>query len=78
MAEYYLHSEPRTSSIPVLHTKGTHYEVGYDVVKFGFFEKTTKFDKISILLMTNKFVFLCFPPNFEFSVSYSCSFSGAP
>ena len=33
MAEYYLHSEPRTSSIPVLHTKGTHYEVGYDVVR---------------------------------------------
>ena len=35
MAEYYLHSEPRTSSIPVLHTKGTHYEVGYDVVRFN-------------------------------------------
>ena len=25
-------AEPRTSSIPVLYTKGTHYEVGYDVV----------------------------------------------
>ena len=33
MAEFYLHSEPRTSSIPVLYTKGTHYEVGYDVVR---------------------------------------------
>ena len=37
-----------------------------------------KFYKIFMLLLTNKFVFLCFPPNFEFSVSYSSSLSGAP
>ena len=48
------------------------------LLKFVFFEKATKFDEISILLLTNKFVFLCFPPNFEFSVSYSSSLSGAP
>ena len=47
-------------------------------VKFGFFEKATKFDEIFILLLTNKFVFLCFPPNFEYSVSYSSSWNGAP
>ena len=44
---------------------------------FGFFEKATKFDEIFILLLTNNFVFMCFPPNFEFSVSYSSSLSGA-
>ena len=48
------------------------------VLKFVFFEKATKFEEISILLLTNKLVFLCFPPNFEFSVSYSSSLSGAP
>ena len=41
----------------------------YGTLKFVFFEKATKFDKIFILLLTNKFVFLCFPPNFEFSAS---------
>jgi hypothetical protein len=37
-------------------------------LKCVFFEKATKFDELFILLLTNKFVFLCFPPNFEFSV----------
>ena len=46
--------------------------------KFVFFEKATRFDEIFILLLTNKFFFLRFPPNFEFSVSYSSSLSGAP
>ena len=34
----------------------------YGLVKFVLFEKATKFDKISILLLSNKFVFfgLCF------------------
>ena len=32
-------------------------------LKFVFFEKATKFDEISILLLTNKFVF-CFPLQF--------------
>ena len=49
-----------------------------DKVGFVFLEKATKFDEISILLLTNKLVFLCFPPNFEFSISYSSSLSGAP
>ena len=47
-------------------------------LKFVFLGKATKFDDIFILLLTNKFVFLRFPPNFEFSVSYSCSLSGTP
>ena len=46
-------------------------------LKFVFFEKATKFDELFILFLTNKFVFLCFPPNFEFSVSYSSSLSDA-
>ena len=53
--------------------KGTYF-----LVKFVFFEKATKFDEISILLLPNKIVFLCFPPNFEFSVSYASNLSGAP
>ena len=47
-------------------------------LNFVFFEKATKFDQISILLLTIKFIFLCFQPNFEFSVTYSSSLSGAP
>ena len=47
-------------------------------VKFVFFEKVTKFDKISILLLTNKFIFCVSLPILNFSVSYSCSLSGAP
>ena len=45
-----------------------------NVLKVCVFAKATKFDEISTLLLTNKFVFLRFPPNFEFSVSLS----GAP
>ena len=29
------------------------------MLKFVFFEKATKFDEISILLLTNKLIFLC-------------------
>ena len=47
-------------------------------IRFLFFEKVTIFDEIFILPLTNKLVFLCIPPNFEFSVSYSSSLSGAP
>ena len=60
---------------PLVSSKALGWLLG---IKFVFFEKATKFDEISILLLTNKFVFLCFPPNFEFSVSYSSSLSGAP
>ena len=52
------------------------WEFSFCPVKFVVFEKATKFDKISILLLTNKYIFLCFPPNFEFSVSYSSSLCG--
>ena len=34
-------------------------------VKFVFFEKATKFDEISILLLTNKFVFFVSRHSFE-------------
>ena len=41
-------------------------EVGpLTLLKFVFFEKATKFDEISILLLTNKFVFFVSRYNFE-------------
>ena len=46
-------------------------------LKVVFFEKVTKFDEIFTLFLTNEFVFLCFLPNFEFSVIYSRSLSSA-
>ena len=36
-----------------------------DLLKFVFFEKATKFDEISILLLTNKFMFLVSRYSFE-------------
>jgi hypothetical protein len=36
------------------------------VIKFVFFEKATKFDEISILLLTNKFVLYVSHYNFEY------------
>ena len=38
-------------------------------LKFVFLERATKFDEIFILLLSNRFVLLCFPLHFEFSVS---------
>ena len=33
-------AEPRRTSIPVLHTRGTHYEVGYDIVRYTLWQKS--------------------------------------
>ena len=43
------------------------YQFWHDVIiKFVFFEKATKFDEISILLLTNKFIFCVSRPILNF------------
>ena len=40
-------------------------EYNFQSLKFVFFEKATKFDEISILLLTNKYVFFVSHYSFE-------------
>lgn len=55
---------PRRQCIPILYTKGTHYDVGFDVVRFFpldfHFSKITKFhsDLKKIILILKKFILI--------------------